>query len=331
MSILTLNIGSSSIKCAAYDEQLETIDVQDFQKIPVKALFDQLSHLKLRAVGHRVVHGGDLFTKPTLIDKNRLAQLKTLIPLSPLHLPEEIAVIEEIHQTHPDLKQVACFDTAFHTKMPELHRHFPIPQRLFDAGVKRFGFHGLSYEYILSVLKEEAKDKRLIIAHLGSGASLAAIFDKKPIDTTMGLTPLGGLMMASRSGDLDPGVVTYLMREKKLTADQIDHLLNQDSGVKGISEMTNDMRLLLRHRRENPKADAAISLFCYIAKKSIGALTASLGGIDLLVFTGGIGENSQAIREEILEGLNYLNIHDVRVINTDENLMIARHTKKLIK
>ncbi|NGX38382.1 MAG: Acetate kinase [Chlamydiae bacterium] len=320
--ILTLNVGSSSLKYALYDEQekcLESGEVkQDVEEVLKKVP-------KFDLVGHRIVHGGSFFTKPTRISDSVIEKLEALIPFSPLHLPAELAVVKKLHGM--GVAQVACFDTAFHRATPKLHQHFPLPAFLWKEGIKRYGFHGLSYEYIMAHLGEEGKTKRIIIAHLGNGASMAAVLKGKPIDTTMGFTPAGGIMMGTRSGDLDPGVLSYLMRIKGYGPAQIDALVNHQSGLMGISEKTSDMKQLLELRTTDQRADDAITLFCYIARKAIGALTAALGGLDLLVFTGGIGEHAKEIRDEICKGLEFLDIaNKTQVIPTNENLMIARHT-----
>lgn len=315
--ILTLNSGSSSLKYALYDEKLKCLDSGEEESVDTILQKGEKPHV----VGHRIVHGGSEFEKPTRITDTVLQKLETLIPFSPLHLPKELAIVKQIQ----DIPQVACFDTSFHRAMPAMHQHFPLPAFLWKEGVKRYGFHGLSYEYILHHLGDKAEGKKIIVAHLGSGSSMAAIDNKKPIDTTMGFTPAGGIMMATRSGDLDPGVLSYLMREKGYGPTQIDALVNEQSGLLGVSEKTGDMKELLAEKGKS----LAIDLFCYIARKSIGSLTASLGGLDLLVFTGGIGEKSKEIRDKICKGLEYLKT-EVEVIPTNENWMIALHTKNLL-
>lgn len=323
--ILTFNVGSSSLKFALYDQALTLIKEGD---LPLRedTAFEILKNIpRPAAIGHRIVHGGNDFVQPVQITDTVITKLEKLIPYSPLHLPIEIDLVKKLQREK--IPQVACFDTAFHHAMPILHRHFPLPQSMWNDGVKKYGFHGLSYEYILDTLDDEARGKKIIIAHLGSGSSMAAIHDGKPMDTTMGFTPAGGIMMATRSGDLDPGIVTYLMREKKYDAKEMDDLINHKSGLLGVSGKTSDMKKLLESSDEN--AILAVELFCYIARKHIGGLSAVLEGLDLLVFTGGIGENSEKVRSKICQGLEYLEIQNkIRVIPTDENLMIAKHTKK---
>ncbi len=272
-----------------------------------------------------------------------------LIPFAPLHLPEEIRAIKDVADHFPGLPQAVCFDTAFHRRMPELARRFPLPRALWDDGVRRYGFHGISYEYIMQTLGEPAP-ARVIIAHLGNGASMAAVRDGVPIDTTMGFTPAGGFMMGTRSGDLDPGVPVYLLKEKGYDAARLDRLMNRESGLLGVSGVTADMKKLLEIRNSNPDARQAVAMFCYQLRKSVGALAAALGGLDLLVFTGGIGERAAAVRWTVAAGLEHLGIRldqrrndahadtisspgsscIVRIIPTNEDLMIARHTSRLI-
>ena len=298
----------------------------------------------LAAAGHRIVHGGPLFTTPQKVTSKLKDALKNLVPFAPLHLPSQLAMIEAVAMHYPDLAQVACFDTAFHSNMPEVARRFALPQELWEQGIKRYGFHGLSYEFVVSKLGEEI-GHRAVIAHLGNGASMVALKDGSPVDTSMGLTPTGGFMMGTRSGDLDPGVLLYLMN-KGYSADQMEKLLNHQAGLLGVSGQSSEMRALLEKRQTDPAAAMAVEMFCYQVRKFIGAYAAVLGGMDTLVFTGGIGERSAAVRAEICSGLEYLGIAldvqangrnaetlsasgsrcIVRVVMTDEDLMIARHT-----
>ena len=301
------------------------------------------------AVGHRLVHGGARHTAPERVQPGLLAELRGLVPFAPLHLPGELQVIEAVAGKFHDLPQVACFDTAFHRRMPELTQRLPLPERFWREGLRRYGFHGLSYEYILQALGTAATG-RVIIAHLGNGASMAAVRGGVPLDTSMGFTPTGGIMMGTRSGDLDPGVVLYLLQHGGLDAAQLQTLLNQESGLLGVSGLSPDMKTLLDARAREPRAALAIDMFCYQLRKQVGAYVAALGGVDTLVFTGGIGERAAPIRAAVCEGLAALGIvldarrNDghldplsapgsactVRVIPTDEDLMIARHTRALI-
>jgi acetate kinase len=301
------------------------------------------------AVGHRVVHGGPDHTAPERVDAQLLAELRRLIAFAPLHLPSAIQGIEAVAARLPGLPQVACFDTAFHRRMPEVAQRFPLPRDLWHEGVRRYGFHGLSYEYIVATLGPAAHG-RLVIAHLGNGASLAAVLNGQPLDTTMGFTPTGGVMMGTRSGDLDPGVLIHLMHEKGYDAGQLDELVNHQAGLLGVSAISPDMKTLLEQQEREPHAAQAVELFCYLLRKHIGALTAVLGGLDTLVFTGGIGERAAPVRWEVCRGLAYLGVDldlernavhadvistpgskcTVRVIPTNEDLMIARHTRTLL-
>lgn len=316
----------------------------------IAAIFDAIDHSSLPApvaAGHRIVHGGPRYTQPQKITPAVQQELQRLVPLAPLHLPSQVELIQAIAQHYPDLPQVACFDTAFHATMPEVAQRLPMPRNLWEDGVRRYGFHGLSYEFILSTLGADGQG-RLIVAHLGNGASMAAILDGKPLDTSMGLTPTGGFMMSTRSGDLDPGVLLYLLRAG-YSSEQLEKMLNRESGLLGVSGVSSDMKTLLEQRNGNPCAAQAVQMFCYGIRKFIGAYAAVLSGLDTLVFTGGIGERAATIREEICSGLEFLGIQlspelnatnadvisspdskcKLRVIVTDEDRMIARHTWEL--
>ena len=312
----------------------------------------------IRAVGHRVVHGMD-HTEPERITPDLLAQLRRITPIDPDHLPGEIALIEAIGMRYPDLCQIACFDTSFHRTLPRVAQLLPLPRRFDARGIRRYGFHGLSYRYLLEELsrvadgpafRQQTAQGRVILAHLGSGASLAAVRDGKSVDTTMGFTPTGGLPMSTRTGDLDPGVATYLMQAEGLTPAQFNHLINHESGLLGVSETSSDMRDLLESQATDVRAAEAIDLFCYQTKKGIGAFAAVLDGVDTLVFSGGIGENAPEIRARVCIGLGFLGIEldqsrntanapiistdtsrvTVRVIPTNEEQMIAGLVSKCI-
>ena len=305
------------------------------------------------AVGHRVVHGGMHHRVPERINDDLVTVLQQLIPIDPDHLPQALDAIRTVREVYSAKPQVACFDTAFHCDMPPVARRYALPQEYGDAGVMRYGFHGLSYEYIMQALRAEdraAADGRVIVAHLGNGASMVAVRGGKSIDTTMGFSPTGGLVMGTRSGDLDPSVPLYLIRSRGMTPDTVSALLNKDAGMRGVSGMSGDMRDLLGREASDPRAAEAIALFCYQAKKFVGALAAALGGLDTLIFTAGIGERAAPIRERICTGLEFLGIQldaarnaahksvistdgsrvTIRVIPTDEDLMIARHTAHLL-
>ncbi len=306
---------------------------------------------KVLGVGHRVVHGGARFKGPTILDQHVLEELRKLIPLAPLHQPYNLAAIEAAFERLPGVPQVACFDTSFHRGQPAVAELIPLPRELRQAGLQRYGFHGLSYEYIASVLPEvapEIANGRVIVAHLGSGASMCALQERKSVDSTLGFTALDGLCMGTRPGAIDPGVVLHLFQGLDLSVKDVETLLYKKSGLLGISGISNDMRDLLGRRE--PEARLAVDYFVYRAAKEIGALTAALGGIDGLVFTAGIGENSPEIRKRICESSSWLGIElddaantdrgsristtrskvSVWVIPTNEELMIARHTGSLL-
>jgi acetate kinase len=305
----------------------------------------------LVAVGHRVVHGGTVYSQPVRIDPSVLAELDRFVPLAPLHQPHNLAPIRAIAAEAPGLAQVACFDTAFHRAQPPLAQAFALPASITDRGVRRYGFHGLSYEYIASVLPAvdaAAARGRVVVAHLGNGASMCAMRDGRSVASTMGFTAVDGLMMGTRSGALDPGVVLYLIDELGMDARAIERLLYRESGLLGVSGVSSDMRTLLAS--DDPRAGFAIDLFCYRAQRELGSLAGALGGIDALVFTGGIGEHAAPIREQIVHGAEWLGIEldpganaahrrcittpdsDVPayVIPTNEELMIARHTRAVV-
>ncbi|HEY2170663.1 MAG TPA: acetate/propionate family kinase, partial [Candidatus Angelobacter sp.] len=303
---------------------------------------------RLDAAGHRIVHGGPKFITPQLIDEKLKAGLKELIPFAPLHLPIQVAMIEAVAAHFPDLPQVACFDTAFHNRIPEVAQRFALPQKLWKQGIRRYGFHGLSYEYVVSKLGQEL-GRRAVIAHLGNGASMVALKDGLPMDTSMGLTPTGGFMMGTRSGDLDPGVLIHLLKEG-YSPDQLENLVDHQAGLLGVSGQTSDMKALLQKNQTNSAAQMAVQMFSYQVRKFIGAYAAVLNGLDTLVFTGGIGERAAEIRADICSGLEYLGVAldaaangrntgvinlpgtkcTIRVVQTDEDLMIARHTRDVV-
>jgi acetate kinase len=381
--ILCLNSGSSSLKFALYrmaqDEELvargeaeriglgggslrleggngETLRQERAafgeHRDAIGAAFDALEGAGLpgpAAVGHRVVHGGPEHLSPALVDGPLLESLRRLVPFAPLHMPREITGMETVAARFPGLPQVACFDTAFHRGLPEVAQRFPLPRRLWDEGVRRYGFHGLSYEYILGALGEAARG-RVVIAHLGNGSSMAAVRDGRPVDTTMGFSPAGGFMMGTRSGDLDPGILVYLMREKGFDAGKVDRMVNHDSGLLGVSGESPDMKVLLEKSASDPRAALAVEMFCYHLAKHIGALAAALGGLDTLVFTGGIGEKAAPVRMMVCGRIGHLGVRldperneahadvvsvpespcVVRVMPTREDLVIARHTRDVV-
>jgi len=381
-SILTINGGSSSIKFVLYQTvnplklglfgKVDRIGLsgtnltfnEPTKKQPIRfkltvadhksaanSLIDwlekQIDFKSVKGVGHRVVHGMK-HTEPEIVTKKLLDELRRISPNDPDHLPREIELIEVLRQRHPKLPQVACFDTAFHQTMPRVAKLLPIPRRFDAKGIQRYGFHGLSYSYLMEELARlgdpSAKKGRVILAHLGNGASMAAVRDGKSIDTSMCFTPTAGLVMSTRSGDLDPGLAPYLARTENMTTQQFYKMVNHESGLLGISETSSDMRDLLNHKKTDVRAAEAVALFCYQAKKWIGAYAAALGGLDTLVFAGGIGENAPTVRARICEELKFLGIEldksrnakaaaiisknssrvTVRIICTNEELMIAR-------
>ena len=335
----------------------ETISAPDHPAC-VGFLLDRLerkmSAAEILAVGHRVVHGGMHYREPQRATPEVLRELSRLSPYDPEHLPSEIALIEAFSRRFPDLPQVACFDTAFHRDMPRVARLLPLPRSYEAKGLQRYGFHGLSYEFLMEELRRvggsEAAGGRVILAHLGNGASLAAVRGAKGIDTTMGFTPAAGLPMSTRSGDLDPGIVAYLAKTEQMSVEQFHEMVNTRSGLLGVSETSPDMRDLLAREQDDPRAAEAIALFCYQAKKWLGAFAAALGGLDTLAFAGGIGENSPEVRARICEGLDFLGIEldrernaagapviskeggrvIVRVIRTDEEIQIAKSVWKVM-
>jgi len=318
----------------------------------VNALMDWLEeHTRrdaLTAVGHRVVHGGPKYFQPQRITAEMVEELQRLTSFDPEHLPEELLLTGAIHRRFPNLPQVACFDTAFHHDLPWVARALPIPRRYEAQGVRRYGFHGLSYAFLMGELAHlagtEAAQGRVILAHLGSGASLAAVRAGKSMDTSMSFTPASGVPMSTRSGDLDPGLVWYLARAEKMSAKQFNEMVNFQSGLLGMSDTSSDMRDLLEHETQDVRAAEAVALFCYQVRKWIGAFAAVLGGLDTLVFAGGIGENVPQVRNRICDELGFLGIEinqkrnvknaplispdssrvKIRVIHTNEEIIIAR-------
>jgi len=313
----------------------------------------QIGFASIKAVGHRVVHGMK-YTQPQRVTQELLAELHRISPYDPDHLPGEIELIEAFRRRFPRLLQVACFDTAFHQTMPRVAKLLPIPRRFDAMGIQKYGFHGLSYAYLMDELARIAGEKaakgQVVLAHLGNGVSITAVRDGKSVDTSMGFTPAAGLPMGTRPGDLDPGVAWYLMKSENLTVEQFNNLINHQSGLLGVSETSSDMRDLLERQTSDVRAAEAVELFCYHARKWIGAFAAVLEGLQTLVFSGGIGENAPEIRARICEGLKFLGVEldearnaanapvisaakspvTVRVIKTDEELMIAKTVCRIL-
>ena len=389
--ILVINAGSSSIKFSLYlsnggskpelqsKGQVEGINVaphfiamgpdgtvlseqrwpadsdlhhEDLLKHLIEWVEDHLDDARLVAAGHRVVHGGSRYCEPVLVDEVVLGALEKLIPLAPLHQPHNIAPIRALAKVHPGLPQIACFDTAFHATNPKVASTFALPRALTDEGVRRYGFHGLSYEFIARRLSEQAPDKaagKVVVCHLGSGASMCAIDNGRSVASTLGFTAVDGLPMGTRTGNLDPGVILYLLEEKGMNAKQIETLLYKQSGMLGVSGISNDMRVLLES--DHPHAAEAVDLFCYRVRRELGSLAAAMGGLDALVFTAGIGEHSHPIRKMVCDGVGWLGVNldddanvandmvisasdsrvPVFVIPTDEEMMIAKHTRALVR
>lgn len=351
--VLALNAGSSTLKYTLY--RCDEAGEHELGAATLRApgsYADALSELlqllpanlgePITLVGHRLVHGGEL-TDPVLVDVNVLGRLRQLAPLAPLHLPPALELLQAALERLPRARHVACFDTAFHRDLPEVARRFALSDALYESGIRRYGFHGLSYQYVLSALGSPLPS-RLIVAHLGGGASVAAIRDGRCVDTSMGFTPTGGIPMGTRSGDLDPGILLHLLRERGWSAEQLEQLLNHESGLLGVGGSAQMSDLLAREASGDARARAAIQLFCYALKKQIGAYAAALGGLDCVVFTGGIGEHAPRVRELSCAGLGFLGIRldteknaqnaasisasdascMVRVLATNEDLMICR-------
>jgi acetate kinase len=386
--VLTINGGSSSIKFALFSSEspLQRRFIGEVERIgspgtlltatrdnssvrdahPITApnfqdgiqgvlayLLQRIGTSVIIAIGHRIVKGGAHLVDNQLITPDVIAELRRMQPLDLDHLPREIALIDAFGKAFPKVPQIACFDTAFHKDIPRIAQLLPIPRHYLDAGVRRFGFHGLSYTYLMNQLAvvagEGAANGRLILAHLGSGASMAAVRYGKPVDTTMAFTPTSGLMMGTRPGDLDPGLLVYLMKDQKLSTEDMDKFVSQQCGLIGVSETSSDMRDLLRTRDSDPRAAEAVQLFCYQAKKHLCALISTLGGLDTVVFAGGIGERSPEVRGEICDGLEFMGLQldssknlrgcdiissdesrvTVRIIPTDEELVIAQIAERI--
>ena len=387
--IFTINAGSSSIKCSLFEAGLPLIRTMEGQieriGLPgtqmsitdvrsrrteqsaiegadhaacVGPLMDELEARvgvsALQATGHRIVHGGMRYSRPELVTPEVMAELRRISPYDPEHMPAEIGLIEALSQRYSRLPQVVCFDTAFHRDMPRVARLLAIPRRYDRMGIQRYGFHGLSYAFLMKELarvgRQGEANGRVILAHLGNGASMTAVVGGKSIETTMGFTPTSGLPMSRRSGDLDPGLVAYLTRTEGMTVEQFHKMVNSESGLLGVSESGSDIRDLLALEESDHRAAEAVALFCYQAKKTIGALAAALGGVDTLVFSAGIGEHSPIIRARICDGLGFLGITiqdrrnvindavisteggqvTVRVIHTDEEREIAQAVLQLL-
>ena len=356
-STLVINRGSSNIKFALYVVGRQPVLIRrgslDVAESPlvVARLFDEISEdvvsCPLASVGHRIVHGGPAMRAPQAVTPALLSTLHALVRFAPNHLPGEIALIEAVQQRHRNIPQIVCFDTAFHADLPDVATHLPIAHRYAAEGVRRYGFHGLSYTFLMEALGHQWQrpsiESKVILAHLGSGSSLAAVRDGRPIDTSMGFTPIGGVVMSTRSGDLDPGVVAYIARTRGFDADQLEQELSQHSGLFGLTDGTADMRELLRRETSDDTCRLAVSIYCYEIRKRIGAYAAAMGGLHAIVFSGGIGERAPTVRSRICQDLMFLGVEiddqqnaanaptisrpnssvSVFVIPTDEEVVIA--------
>jgi acetate kinase len=337
MSIfLTCNAGSTNTKLAALDAvtlEREARVIIHNNATELTEWLCSIGSLGIKAIGHRVVHGGQKFIHPTIITDAVLNELKAYIPLAPLHQPAAIKLIEETRKLYPDVPHIACFDTAFHHTMPDIERRLPLPRKLHDEGIMRYGFHGLSYQYIAGVLPEFSDKKlahgRVVVAHLGGGSSACAIKGLRSLASTMGFSTLDGLMMGTRCGALDAGVILHFLTEKKMSVSEITELLYHQSGLKGVSGTSEDMQKLLESK--SAAAREAVELYCHLAAKQIAGLLPTLGGLDALVFTGGIGENAAAVRERIVDLLRWTGDFLVYVIPTDEELVIAKACETIMK
>ncbi|WP_010214832.1 acetate/propionate family kinase [Sphingomonas sp. PAMC 26621] len=330
-TILTLNGGSSSVKYGVYVQKgnavRETASGDVEHAGADTALFETIGAIVPDAIGHRIVHGGAALFAPVVIDPAVIAQLRHAAAFAPLHGPAALAMIALAQARFPDAVQVACFDTGFHADMPAIAATLPIPAAFRADGVRRYGFHGLSCESILAQLGEALPD-RLIIAHLGNGASVTAVRGGRSVDTSMGLTPAGGVVMGTRTGDIDPGVLLYLMREHGMDADAVETLVDRRSGLLGLSGLSADLRVL--HAADAPAAALAIRIFCRSVAKQIAGMLVTLGGADLIVFTGGIGEHDALVRDAILGALRWAGDVPMRVVPSQENAQIARHVAALL-
>jgi acetate kinase len=352
--VLCVNGGSSTLKAALFDgdDRVAARSVQGTGTAALHAVMEALDAAGMpapEAATHRFVHGGPAHHEPALLDDALIAALRQAIPFAPLHLPSELEAVDAVQARHPGLPQVACFDTHFHWDMPQAARTLPLPRALREAGIRRYGFHGLSYEWIVESVGGDQLG-RAVLAHLGNGASLCAARGGRSIDTSMGFTPTGGIPMGTRTGDLDPGVLVHLLRAKGYGPRELERLVDRESGLLGVSGSTSDMKALLAARSSDRNAALAVELFCYSARKAIGAFAAALGGLDSLVFTGGIGEHAPAIRAEICAGLEHLGVEidasrnessetivsdeaaacTVRIVAADEERMLCRHANRLL-
>lgn len=356
--VLTINSGSSTIKYAVYEDETcvssgaADVTAGGRQEAIASIARDRDLLEGVTAIGFRIVHGGRTHVAPEILTPALIDDLRSLATLAPDHIPDQVEALEAFERLLPKLPKVACFDTAFHRTISRVAQLYGLTRALADEGVVRYGFHGLSYSYIVDELRRlDELPERLIVAHLGNGASMCAIRNGESVDTSMGLTPTGGFLMSTRSGDLDPGIVLHLIRERKMSVDDVDQLVNKQGGLQGLSGISSDMRELVRASRTHPEATEAIAVFCYQIRRFLGAYIAVLGGLDMLVFTGGIGEHTPEVREGVCTDLEALGIALdpdanragesiisergsrvlVRVMRTNEEVMIARYTAKIVE
>jgi acetate kinase len=350
VKVLCVNAGSSSLKLALFEgeRRVAGAQVHGNGRQDLDDAIAKLGASSPDAIGHRLVHGGPVHHLPSRLDQRLLHELRGIVQFAPLHLPPALDAVEAMGARFPGVPQVACFDTHFHWNLPERSRRLPIPEALHAEGVRRYGFHGLSYEFIVSELGARL-GRRAVVAHLGNGASLAALDSGRCVDTTMAFTPASGVVMGTRPGDLDPGVLLYWMA-KGASAAEVQHLVDRECGLRGISGGTSDMKTLLDQRERDARSALALEIFVHSCRKAVGALAAVLGGLDTFVLTGGIGENAPEVRAEICEGLTHLGVRldpeanqaaserisaagsrcTVLAIRTDEDRMIARHVRELL-
>lgn len=341
--IVSVNSGSSSIKLSAADyDSLEILftgekkNVTNFMESSKELLDSMSQHINLNeviAVGHRIVHGGSQKDIARKIDGEVLAEMNTFAAFDPMHSESALLLVKAMQELFPSAEQVACFDTAFFHDIPKVAQTIALPKKYRDGGVRRYGFHGLSYNFVLDELRADGINvdgEKVIVAHLGSGASLAAIQNGRPIDMTMGFTPTSGIVMSSRTGDVDPGLIGYLNKEFGMSIEEWTDITNKQSGILGVSELSADMYTLIQAENDNSQAKEAVDLFVYKVKQAIGSLAASMDGVDRLVFTGGIGEASSVLRERITKGLTFLDIKEVNVVSTNENSVIVKNVKEVI-
>ena len=332
--IVTCNAGSTNIKLAAYDSitlERQGHAVMHNPSAEIAPWLCSIGALGITAFGHRVVHGGRKYVKPEAITQSVIGDLDKLAALAPLHQPPALKLIREAQGLYPDVPHIACFDTAFHHTMPEIERRFPLPEWYHLQGIQRYGFHGLSYQHIAEILPQYAKEKaegRIIVAHLGGGASACAMKERKSVASTMGFSTLDGMMMGTRCGSIDPGVVMHLLKELNMKIEEVDRLLYLESGLQGVSGLGPDIRTIIAS--DKPEAKQAIELYCYLAAKQIASLLPAIGGLDALVFTGGVGEHQQPVRDSMIRHLQWIGDFPVYVIPANEESVIAAACKAYI-